>query len=116
MRFGHERVGLLRGFPVRSLSKVLLLSPLFAFAIGVSADNYVNVLLDTDKFYYELMFADEFQKTFRSFAVESQLKRARDLTERYEVHSVPLLIVDGKSVSERLNDALATVGELPETG
>jgi thiol:disulfide interchange protein DsbA len=40
--------------------------------------------------------ADEFQKTFRSFAVESQLKRAKDLTERYQVRSVPLLIVDGK--------------------
>ncbi len=38
----------------------------------------------------------DFQKTFRSFAVEGQLKRARELTERYQVRSVPLMIVNGK--------------------
>lgn len=38
----------------------------------------------------------DFQKTFRSFAVEGQLKRAKDLTNRYQVRSVPLMIVDGK--------------------
>lgn len=40
--------------------------------------------------------AQDFQKTFRSFAVEGQLKRAKDLTERYQVRSVPMLIVNGK--------------------
>jgi protein dithiol oxidoreductase (disulfide-forming) len=40
--------------------------------------------------------ASDFKKTFRSFAVEGQLARAKDLTQRYQVRSVPLLIVDGK--------------------
>jgi thiol:disulfide interchange protein DsbA len=41
---------------------------------------------------------DEFQTTFRSFPVETRLKKARNLTERYRVQSVPLLIVNGKYV------------------
>ena len=40
--------------------------------------------------------AADFQKTFRSFAVEGQLKRAREMTERYQVRGVPLMIVNGK--------------------
>jgi len=41
---------------------------------------------------------DEFEKTFRSFPVETRLKKARNLTQRYRVQSVPLLIVNGKYV------------------
>jgi len=41
---------------------------------------------------------DEFQKTFRSFPVETRLKKARNLTQRYRVQSVPILIVNGKYV------------------
>lgn len=44
--------------------------------------------------------ADDFNKTFRSFSVESQLKRAKDLTARYRVRSVPLLIVAGKYATD----------------
>lgn len=40
--------------------------------------------------------AEEFNRTFRSFSVESQLKRAKDLTARYKVKGVPLLVIDGK--------------------
>jgi len=40
--------------------------------------------------------ASDFQKTFRSFAVEGQLARAKDLTERYQIRSVPQIIVNGK--------------------
>lgn len=40
--------------------------------------------------------AEEFNRTFRSFSVESQLKRAKDLTARYKVKGVPLLIINGK--------------------
>jgi len=63
--------------------------------------------------------AEEFQKTFRSFAVESQLKRAKELTERYQVRSVPLLIVDGKYSTDApgiksLNDMVAVASELVE--
>jgi thiol:disulfide interchange protein DsbA len=63
--------------------------------------------------------AEDFQKTFRSFAVEGQLKRAKDLTERYQVRSVPMMIVDGKYTSDApgiktFDDMLAVVTELTE--
>lgn len=63
--------------------------------------------------------AEEFRNTFRSFAVESQLKRAKELTERYQVRSVPLLIVDGKYSTDapgikNLEDMLAVANELIE--
>ena len=38
----------------------------------------------------------DFQKTFRSFAVEGQLRRAKDLTARYGVQGVPMMVVNGK--------------------
>ena len=41
---------------------------------------------------------DDFDKAFRSFAVESKLKRARTLTQRYRISSVPVMVVDGKYV------------------
>ncbi len=44
--------------------------------------------------------ADDFNKTFRSFSVESQLKRAKDLTVKYRVRGVPLLVVDGKYTTD----------------
>lgn len=40
--------------------------------------------------------SDDFQKTFRSFAVEGQLRRAKDLTARYSVQGVPMMVVNGK--------------------
>lgn len=63
--------------------------------------------------------AEDFQKSFRSFAVEGQLKRAKDLTERYQVRSVPMMIVDGKYTSDApgiksFDDMLAVVTELTE--
>jgi protein dithiol oxidoreductase (disulfide-forming) len=40
--------------------------------------------------------AEEFQKSFSSFAVESKLQRADFLNRRYRVQSVPLMLVNGK--------------------
>src|SRR5690606_31903359 len=34
--------------------------------------------------------ADEFNRTFRSFGVDSQLRRAKELTQKYRVKSVPI--------------------------
>lgn len=42
--------------------------------------------------------AEDFQKTFRSFPVETKLKKAKTLTQRYRIQSVPLLVVNGKYV------------------
>ncbi len=59
--------------------------------------------------------ADTFNKTFRSFAVESQLRRARDLTMKYHVKGVPLLVVDGKYLTDgpkiKSQDELLAVAE-----
>lgn len=42
----------------------------------------------------------DFNKTFRSFSVESQLKRAKELTTKYRVRGVPLLVIDGKYTTD----------------
>lgn len=59
--------------------------------------------------------AETFNKTFRSFAVESQLRRARDLTAKYRVKGVPLLVVDGKYLTDgpqiKSHDDLLAVAE-----
>ena len=63
---------------------------------------------------------DDFNNTFRSFPVESSLKRARNLTvERYRVQSVPLLVVNGKYLTtgpgvKNFDDMLAVTEELIE--
>ena len=61
--------------------------------------------------------AADFNKTFRSFSVESQLKRAKDLTVRYRVKGVPLLVIDGKYTTDgpairNQQDLLAVTEEL----
>jgi len=60
---------------------------------------------------------DEFDNTFRSFTVESKLKRAKDLTQRYKIRSVPVIVVDGKYVVDgpqikSYGDMLAVTDEL----
>ena len=39
---------------------------------------------------------DEFKRVFHSFAVETKVRRARDLSQRYGAEGVPTLIVNGK--------------------
>ncbi|UCG72193.1 MAG: thiol:disulfide interchange protein DsbA/DsbL [Chromatiales bacterium] len=60
---------------------------------------------------------DEFDNTFRSFAVESKLNRAKSLTQRYRIRSVPVIVVDGKYVVDgpevkSYSDMLAVTDEL----
>lgn len=61
--------------------------------------------------------ADEFKKTFRSFAVESKLKRAKNLTQRYRIQSVPLFVINGKYLTtgdgiKNFDDMLAVADDL----
>lgn len=50
----------------------------------------------------EAFFADhgvsreDFRKTFRSFAVETKLRRASDLAKRYGITGVPAIVINGK--------------------
>jgi thiol:disulfide interchange protein DsbA len=41
-----------------------------------------------------------FQKTYRSFAVETDLQRADQLTQRYRVTGVPSFVINGKYVAD----------------
>lgn len=38
----------------------------------------------------------DFKRVFRSFAVETKLRRAKDMGQRYGAHGVPTIIVNGK--------------------
>lgn len=44
--------------------------------------------------------AEDFDKAWSSFAVNSGLGRAKQLTERYRVESVPLVVINGKYVTD----------------
>ena len=61
--------------------------------------------------------AEDFKKTFRSFAVESSLKRAQNLTQKYRIQSVPLLVINGTYLTtgegiKNFDDMLAVADEL----
>src|SRR5580704_8609502 len=43
---------------------------------------------------------DDFAKAYNSFTVNSNLQRAEQLTQRYQVQGVPLVVVDGKYTSD----------------
>jgi len=60
---------------------------------------------------------EDFKKTFNSFAVESKLKRAKNLTQRYRIQSVPLLVINGTYLTtgdgiKDFDDMLAVADEL----
>ena len=62
---------------------------------------------------------EEFNSTSRSFGVESKLKRAKNLTQRYRIQSVPLLVINGKYLTtgpgvKNFDDMLAVADELIE--
>jgi thiol:disulfide interchange protein DsbA len=42
----------------------------------------------------------DFDKTYRSFSVESKLRRAADLTRRYSVTGVPFFVVNGRYTAD----------------
>jgi thiol:disulfide interchange protein DsbA len=42
----------------------------------------------------------DFDRTYRSFSVESKLRRAEELTRRYKVTGVPMTVINGKFTSD----------------
>ncbi len=44
---------------------------------------------------------EDFQKAFASFAVESKLQRADFLNRRYQINSVPTMVVNGKYLTDQ---------------
>jgi thiol:disulfide interchange protein DsbA len=69
-----------------------------------------NVLVSNDPIETEQMqveFAkrhgiseDEFRKAYNSFAVETSLQRADQLTKRYQVGGVPFIVINGKYTTD----------------
>ncbi|HEY5603277.1 MAG TPA: thiol:disulfide interchange protein DsbA/DsbL [Gammaproteobacteria bacterium] len=52
----------------------------------------------------------DFNRVFRSFAVEAKIRRAKDMSERYGIRGVPALIVNGKyRTSAQLAGGNATI-------
>lgn len=63
--------------------------------------------------------AEDYREAFRSFGVESSLKRVQDLMRRYRILAVPAFVVNGKYVVRVLEDSnmpelLEIVDELVE--
>jgi thiol:disulfide interchange protein DsbA len=44
---------------------------------------------------------EDFQKAFSSFGVESKLQRADFLNRRYQINQVPMVVVNGKYLTDR---------------
>jgi thiol:disulfide interchange protein DsbA len=44
--------------------------------------------------------ADDFTKAYNSFSVNSNLQRAEQLTQRYHVEGVPLMVINGKYTTD----------------
>jgi thiol:disulfide interchange protein DsbA len=44
--------------------------------------------------------ADDYTKAYNSFSVNSNLQRAEQLTQRYHVEGVPLVVINGKYTSD----------------
>lgn len=70
-------------------------TPIFR-AIHVNGNHLDTLDKITEFFTQHGVSAEEFTRTFSSFAVESKLQRADFLNRRYRVDSVPLVIVNGK--------------------
>ncbi|MGD8547817.1 MAG: thiol:disulfide interchange protein DsbA/DsbL [Thiohalophilus sp.] len=70
-------------------------TPLFKRIHG--KHEHVDTVEKAEKFFAEFGIDSEtFQNTFNSFAVDSKLRRAIDLSRRYGATGVPTLIIDGK--------------------
>jgi thiol:disulfide interchange protein DsbA len=38
----------------------------------------------------------DFKRVFHSFAIEAKVRRAKDMSQRYQIRGVPALVVNGK--------------------
>ena len=66
----------------------------------VSNDEQVTRKMQLDFFKANGVSADEFNKAWDSFTVNAGLQRAEQLTERYKVNGVPLIVINGKYTTD----------------
>lgn len=87
-------------YTAEALGKLSLINTAMFKAIHVESRTLTGEKDILEFFEQNGVSAADFNKTFRSFAVESSLKRAKDLTVKYKVRGVPLLVVDGKYTTD----------------
>jgi len=87
-------------YTAEALGKLDVINPAMFKAIHVENRPLAEEGAIREFFVQNGVSAEDFNKTFRSFAVESALKRAKDLTVKYRVRGVPLLVVDGKYTTD----------------
>ena len=66
----------------------------------VSNDEQVTRKMQLDFLKANGVSADDFNKAWDSFSVNSGLQRAEQLTERYQVQGVPLIVINGKYTTD----------------
>jgi protein dithiol oxidoreductase (disulfide-forming) len=88
-------------YTAEALGKLDALHSTIFREIHVNSDPLNTVEKMTAFFKKHGVSADEFQKTFASFAVESKLQRADFLNRRYQINSVPVVVVNGKYLTDR---------------
>jgi thiol:disulfide interchange protein DsbA len=66
----------------------------------VSNDEQVTRKMQLDFFKANGVSAEDFNKAWDSFTVNSGLQRAEQLTERYQVQGVPLIVINGKYTTD----------------
>ena len=87
-------------YTAEALGKLDELHTLIFREIQVSGNHLTTVDKIAAFFRQHGVSAEEFQKTFSSFAVESKLQRADVLNRRYRVESVPMIVVNGKYATQ----------------
>ena len=87
-------------YTAEALGKLDTLHSIIFREINVNGDMLNSVEKITAFFKKHGVSADDFQKAFSSFAVESKLQRADFLNRRYHVTSVPTFAVNGKYTTD----------------
>lgn len=87
-------------YTAEALGKLEALHSTIFRTIQVDGDQLTTIPALTAFFKKHGVSSDEFQKAFSSFAVESKLQRADFLNRRYQINSVPTVVVNGKYTTD----------------
>jgi len=88
-------------YTAEALGKLEALHSTIFREMHVANDPLNNVDRITAFFKKQGVSPEDFQKAFASFAVESKLQRADFLNRRYQINSVPTLVVNGKYLTDQ---------------
>jgi protein dithiol oxidoreductase (disulfide-forming) len=88
-------------YTAEALGKLEALHSAIFRQMHVANDPLNNVERITAFFKKQGVSPEEFQKAFASFAVESKLQRADFLNRRYQINSVPTMVVNGKYLTDQ---------------